>query len=429
MKCLKKAEQALRASEERLRTSQEWLAAILGSAMDAIITLDADQRILVFNAAAEKVFGCAATEAIGHPLDRFIPSRFREVHGGHIQHFGSAGTTSRSMHSPGTFYGLRANGEEFPVDATISQVAIGGEKLYTVILRDITQRKQAEASLIRSEKLAATGRLAATIAHEINNPLEAMSNLVYLLGRSITDASTREYVDLMEKQIQTISRITTQTLKFHRENGRPAEFALSALVAELLQFYEPMTKKNGVTVAMRLDSEARVFGFSGEIRQVLSNLLLNALEATPQGGRVMVHVYEATDWRNTARRNCLVSISDTGMGIDSQHRSRIFEPFFTTKGEDGTGLGLWVSMGIVNRAGGCIRVRSTQRPGSSGTCFSILLPTKASLPENCGRRRYETTPPTEPASVEATETKNRCQSVEGPKVCFADRRIRQAPTN
>jgi len=264
------------------------------------------------------------------------------------------------------------------------------EKGFFVAIFDvITERKRAEKALIRTEKLAVTGRLAATMAHEINNPLEAMTNLVYLLGQSITDASTREYVDIIEKQLQTISRITSQTLKFHRESVRPAEFDLAGLIGELVEFYQPKAKQHGVTVVKRFDTEAKVLGFSGEIRQVISNLLLNAIEATPQDGQVILHLYESSDRRGGNRRGYRVSIADTGIGIEAQHLSRIFEPFFTTKGENGTGLGLWVSLGIINRAGGFIRVWSTRRPGRSGTCFSIFLPADLSVAEMTGRRRYE----------------------------------------
>ena len=366
-------------AETELSTSKERLAAIIESAMDAIVTLDADQHIVVFNKAAETIFHCPAAEVIGQPLDRFIPARFREAHRRHIQHFGSTGNSSRSMYSLDTLYGLRANGEEFPLEATISLVTIGGDKLYTVILRDITQRKQAEQeilrgkellekfveyapaslamfdrnmryvmasnrwlkdtgidrqtvvgishyevfpdlpehwkeahrrglagerlmaeenwqaldnkthtirweihpwggpgnevggiiifldditerkqtedALMRSEKLAAVGRLSATIAHEINNPLEAVTNLVYLLGQSVTEASAREYVDLLDKQVRMLSRLATQTLRFHRDSGRPTEFKLAELIGELLELYGPKAKKHGVTLAGRFDAE------------------------------------------------------------------------------------------------------------------------------------------------------------------------------
>jgi PAS domain S-box-containing protein len=267
------------------------------------------------------------------------------------------------------------------------------ESQVLVTIQDITDRKQSEQALMRAEKLAATGRLAATIAHEINNPLEAMTNLVYLTGRSVTDASTREYLDLMEKQLQTISRITNQTLKFHRESGQPAEFRLSELIGELVDFYESKAKQHSVTVVKRVETEGKIVGFSGEIRQVISNLILNALEATPENGRVTVHLYRATDWRSN-QHGYRVSIADTGTGIDSQHRARIFEPFFTTKGDKGTGLGLWVSIGIISRAGGSLRVWSTRQPGRSGTCFSVFLPAEVPPPVTSGQRRYETVPVT-----------------------------------
>jgi signal transduction histidine kinase len=268
-----------------------------------------------------------------------------------------------------------------------------GKGFIVVIFDVITERKRAEEALIRTEKLAVTGRLAATMAHEINNPLAAMTNIVYLLGQSLTEGANREYVDILEKQLRTISRITNQTLKFHRQLGRPAQFDLAELIGELVDFYQAKATEHGVTLVKRWDGEAWIMGFSGEIRQVISNLLLNAIEATPENGRVTLHLYESVDWHNGNRRGYRVSVADTGVGIDAQHRSSIFEPFFTTKGENGTGLGLWVSTGIVNRAGGHMRVRSTQRPGRSGTCFSIFFPAEMPVTEIPERRRYESPRP------------------------------------
>ena len=204
-------------AEEALRQGEERLAAIIGSAMDAFITVDKDQRIIVFNAAAEKIFGCPVVDAIGQTLDRFIPERFREAHHSHVQRFGSNGATSRTMYSPGTLYGRRANGEEFPLEATISQATIGGEKLYTVILRDITQRKQTEAALMRSEKLATVGRLAATVAHEVNNPLEAVANLLYLAEQNPSlDEAAREHLRMAEAEVTRAAHIVKQTLGFSK---------------------------------------------------------------------------------------------------------------------------------------------------------------------------------------------------------------------
>ncbi len=168
------------AAEAKLRAEQDKLSGIIASAMDAIITVSVDQRITVFNHAAEVIFRRSAESAIGHSLDEFIPSRFRQEHRTHVAEFGEGGVTARSMYRPGNLYGLRSDGEEFPIEASISQIEVEGKKLFTVILRDISERRRIEETLRHSEKLAAVGSLAATIAHEINNPLECLTNLLYL---------------------------------------------------------------------------------------------------------------------------------------------------------------------------------------------------------------------------------------------------------
>jgi signal transduction histidine kinase len=271
--------------------------------------------------------------------------------------------------------------QELIFQLSTGKLGLHGKAHVLVTLHDITGRKQAEQALIRTERLATTGKLAAGIAHEINNPLGAMTDMLYLMRQASTDAGTRERVDLMENQVQEISRITNQTLTCHREYQERAEFGLAELLRELLQLYKAETKRNGLTLVHRLDCEAKLMGSVGEIRQVVSNLLLNAIEATPQGGRVAVRLTDSNDWLHPERRGFRITIADTGHGIDMQHRSRLFEPFFTTKGENGTGLGLWISTDIIKRAGGSIRVWSTPRPGRSGTCFSIFLPAHAPLPE------------------------------------------------
>ena len=262
------------------------------------------------------------------------------------------------------------------------KLSLRGRAHVLVTLQDVTARRQAEEALIRTEGLATSGKLAASIAHEINNPLGAMTDMLYLMRQSSTDEGTRQCADLLENQVQAISRIANQTLRLHRECSPPAEFGLAELLRELLQLYETETRRNGLTLVQRIDSEARVVGSAGEIRQVISNLLLNAIEATPRGGRVEVRLSASADWQNPERRGFRVTIADTCSGIDLKHRGRIFEPFFTTKGENGTGLGLWISAEIVKRAGGSIRVWSTPRPERSGTCFSIFLPAHREQPEN-----------------------------------------------
>jgi signal transduction histidine kinase len=237
----------------------------------------------------------------------------------------------------------------------------------------------AHQALLNSEKLAVTARLAATMAHEINNPLAAITNLTFLLAPLQTSPEAQHYITTLEEQVRGLSRIATQMLKFHRDNNQPSGFRLDATLREVLDFYQPEAAKRGVVVKEKIETEGVVVGFKGEIVQVLTNLLLNAIEATSAGGQVNVHLYPAPAWlcRERNRSGFCLSIADTGKGIDPQDRSRIFEPFFTTKPDKGTGLGLWVCEGIINRVAGTIRVWSARRPGRSGTCFWLFLPAQA----------------------------------------------------
>jgi signal transduction histidine kinase len=271
-----------------------------------------------------------------------------------------------------------------------NELAEVAEKLTARLQQEINERKRMEQALIRSEKLAITARLAATMAHEINNPLEVMTNLVFLLSTMQTSPEAQAYVAALEEQLKGLSRISTQMLKFHRDLNRPAEFKLSEVLREVLEFYRSQAEQQGIVFSQRVETEGTIAGFKGEIAQVVTNLLLNALAATPAGGKVMVHLYSAPHWLCEVHhhRGYCLTIADTGSGIDPQHRARIFEPFFTTKGEKGTGLGLWLCAGIIDRVGGTIRVWSTRRPGRSGTCFSIFLPSEEAIATPL-RRRYE----------------------------------------
>jgi two-component system CheB/CheR fusion protein len=350
----------------------------LESAANAIVITDSQGAILWINPAFTEMTGYTAGEVLGR-TPRVLASGQHEP-----QFYANMWATILSgsvWH--GEVVNRRKNGSLYVEEMTITPVrSERGEISHFIAIKvDVSERKRSEQALIRSEKLAATGRLAATIAHEINNPLEAMTNLLYLIGPAVTEPAAREYYDLMKKQLQAVSRIASQTLNFHRENSRPANFSLSEVISESLEFYQPKARKHGVAISGRLETGAVLVGFSGEIRQVVSNLLLNAIEATPAGGSIIIHLRESCDWRNPARRGFRITVLDTGCGIDPLHRARIFE--------QGTGLGLWVSFGIVQRAGGSMRVWSARRPGRTGTCFSVFLPTEVPAAAGPARRRYE----------------------------------------
>jgi len=363
-------------AEEALRSSQAKLQSIVGSAMDAVISIDRHQRIVLFNQAAEAVFQCPASEALGSTLDRFIPKLLREAHREHVRRFGVEGVSQRSMTSPAILAGVRTNGEEFPIEATISQVQADGERLYTVILRDITGRKQAEQALLRSEKLASVGRMAATIAHEINNPLAATTNALFIaMSQKDLPEAARHYMEAADSELRRIAHITRQSLGFYREFNAPALTSVRAVLESAVDLLKSKIKSKQAVIEKEWDEDVEVIAVAGELRQVFSNLLANSLDAIEQKGTIKLRVSASKAPKNG--HNCVrVTIADNGYGIPASSREHLFEPFFTTKGAIGTGLGLWVSKQIIDKHEGTIRVRSTVTGSHTGTVFSLLLPAK-----------------------------------------------------
>jgi PAS domain S-box-containing protein len=250
---------------------------------------------------------------------------------------------------------------------------------FTGVVLDITERKLAEQALLRTEKLAAVGRLASSIAHEINNPLEAITNLLYLARASQDPEQAREYLALADTELRRASAITTQTLRFHKQSTRPSHVTCEDLISSALSFLRSRIVNAGITIEKRKRATRPILCFDGEIRQVVSNLIINAVDAMhPNGGRLIIRSREGQD-SATQRPGLILTVADTGSGMSRETLSKIFEPFYTTKGIAGTGLGLWISKEIVERHHGRINVRSSQRPGHTGTVFTIFLPFEAAI--------------------------------------------------
>lgn len=366
-----------------VQASAEQFEAIINSAMDAIISLDARQQVVLFNRAAEELFGCPAKEAFGRPLDRFLPEQFREAHREHIERFGKTGVTLRSMHSPATLKGVRSDGKQFPVEATISQVGEGDQKRYTVILRDITQRKRTEHALILSEKLASLGRLSAAVVHEINNPLEALKNLVYLIMSNPFNAEmVREYAELADAEVSHIADITRQVLGMTRGGEAHSHFHVKEVLDTVMMLARRRAGEKGAVLQKEYRQDPEVWGVASEIRQVFWNLLVNAIDTIYIGGLIRVRISGFRDPCDE-RRGVRISFADNGVGIDAYGLTRLFEPFYTTK-INGNGLGLWVAKQIVDKHGGWIRVRSRCGGLHTGTVFSVFLPaeTHSRMDEN-----------------------------------------------
>jgi len=239
---------------------------------------------------------------------------------------------------------------------------------------DVTDARRSEQILLQSEKLNAVGRLASSIAHEINNPLEAVTNLIYLARNAAVNPDAINFLTTAEIELRRVSAIANQTLQFHRQSTKPVPVTAASLIDSTLPLYQGRLTNAHVKVERRDRARRPVTCLDGEIRQVLSNLVGNAIDAMSEGDRrLLIRSRESTDWR-TGRSGVTLTIADTGSGMSADTIPRIFEPFFTTKGTKGTGLGLWISREIVERHQGSLRVKSRQSPHSSGTVFTLFLP-------------------------------------------------------
>ena len=239
---------------------------------------------------------------------------------------------------------------------------------------EITNQKKAESALIQSEKLAAVGRLASSISHEINNPLEAITNLLYLIAmdKKLPD-DLKGFVNMAQSELSRVSQIATQTLRFHRQAVAPTNVTAQELISAVARLYTGRLANSHIKVDARYNTQTQILCFENDIRQVLNNLMANAIDAMRKGGRLIIRAHDA---HSNGIHGVRITIADTGHGMSAATAARIFEPFFTTKDLNGTGLGLWISAGIVERHQGHLRVRSSESATRHGTIFSLFLPCK-----------------------------------------------------
>ena len=346
-----------------LKSTADQLDRVLGTTSDAIFSLDRAFRFTFINPRAYQVMG-HGPEILGSVLWETFPGT---VYNGspYVEHY------SRAMHEqiPGSFEAYYPE----PLNVWLYITAHPTEEGITVFFRDITDQKKREKVLIRTEKLAAVGRMAAAISHEINNPLEAITNLLYLARREQDSSKLHAYLDDADRELRRVGNIVNQSLRFHRQASNPTEVTCVDLFSTVLSMYESRLSNARIKVEKRKRAGRPVAVYEGDIRQVLNNLVANALDAMPGGGRLLVRSRDATDWP-TGRRGLVLTVADTGSGIDPDNKEHLFEPFFTTKGIGGSGLGLWVSSEIVQRHGGRLQVRSKCGTTQHGTVFTIFLP-------------------------------------------------------
>lgn len=369
-------------SETAVRESQSWLAGVIASAMDAIIAIDEDQRIVLFNRAAEHVFRCEAADVLGEPIDQLIPERFRDAHREHVRRFGEGGITMRRMGRLQPLSGLRADGEEFPIEASISHAEFGGKRIYTVILRDISERTKLQEQLLHSQKLLSVGRLAGGIAHDFNNVLTAIFGYLELI-RQHPDATEpiRAALDSIRDASQKAADLTAKLLAFARKQViEPRVVDLNQLVRGVIGMLSRLLGEHIEIVHREDPSLPHVRVDPGQFEHVLVNLAVNARDAMPHGGKFILETatVEIDDEFTRIRPEmkpgtyAMLAVSDTGIGMDPVTLEHCFEPFFTTKDRGkGTGLGLASCHGIVSQARGHIWVYSEL---GRGTSFKIHLP-------------------------------------------------------
>src|SRR5580658_1772570 len=362
------------------RTTRE-MAAIVEYSCDAIYSSRPDGTITSWNRAAELLFGYTAEEAVGMPVARLAPpNRLDEVeHNWELLNRGGTVAPYRTER-------MRKDGTCRPVLLSVSPLRNARGEIVgaSAIARDISAEKQSEEAIRRSEKLATAGRLAASIAHEINNPLEAVINLLYLARHDSTNAV--EYLTQAEQEVGRVARLAQQTLGFVREASSPGSMDPAAIMDEILQLYSSKLQNRRIRVLRRYRNRCQINGYSGELRQLLANLLVNAVDAMADGGSLQVRVATGHNWSNgngNSSEGVRITVADNGSGIPRDHLQQIFEPFYSTKKETGTGLGLWVSRGIVQKHGGSIRVKSRaagrETGRATGTVFSIFIPQRQEI--------------------------------------------------
>jgi PAS domain S-box-containing protein len=341
-------------------------ADLLELATEAIFVRDMNGVLLFWNSGAEALYGWRRDEVLGKSVHQILQTRFPMGFSEVENELAQTGKWN------GNLIQFTRDGQEITV-ACRKALKAGGNAVLEII-RDITAQLKAEDALRKTERLAAMGRMAGIIAHEINNPLEAIINTFYLLrDHPSLDEEARYLAKLGDEELARVSHITRQTLGFYRESEHPVEVSIAVILDEILELQARRMEFSNITLDKQYRSKGTIWGFPVELRQVFLNLIGNAVQAMPDGGTLRLHVFESS-CRRYQRPEVCISICDTGTGIDPEDAKHLFEPFFTTKSTKGTGLGLWISKGIVQKYGGAIRFRSASLTGRNITCFQVRLP-------------------------------------------------------
>jgi PAS domain S-box-containing protein len=362
-----------RSFEKQLHQSRldaEQLSEVIHRSSDGIITLLPTGAVRNWNNGAVELFGYTAAEASGQFLSNLLfledyQDRFSQALVGLGQGREFSGE-SVGIHKDGTQI-------EVSIKLTPHMEAPGTLVAFSAIIRDITLQKLAERALLQSEKLASVGRLASSIAHEINNPLAAVTNLLYILDLKVQEPELKALIQSAQDELVRVSQITTHTLRFHRQSTSPTDLDIRQMFEAVISLYRARLRNSSIVARVERCDPKTLFCHEGELRQVVLNIVGNAVDAMKSGGELVFRCTE-TVIQKTGEAGVRITIADSGTGMETETMAKIFEPFFSTKGIGGTGLGLWVTKDLVEKNGGTIRVRSIKNGRSHGTVFWLFFP-------------------------------------------------------
>jgi PAS domain S-box-containing protein len=369
---------------EELFQSEQHLRTTLASIGDGVIACDAEGRVQMMNPVAQQLTGWTESEARNLPLDQVfhivnettrLPVENPVVKVQRLQRIVTIGNHTTLLRKDGSE--LSVNDSGAPIRNATGQITG-----IVMVFRDITLELKTRAALLANEKLAVAGRLAATIAHEIHNPLDSVANILYLLQHESKEEESKQFLQMAQRELARVTQISRAMLSLYRESKAPVRINLKEMLDDLLMLMQRRFQILGVTVSADLPPQIAVEGFPAELRQVFTNLITNAAEAAGQGGAVAVRITPQTADAASSpalEDGAIVEITDNGPGIPPQDRDRLFQPFFTTKGERGTGLGLWVSQGIIRKHAGSIDLASRTDGPDHGTTARVFLAAKPIL--------------------------------------------------
>jgi len=373
-------------SEQRLRT-------MLTSIGEGIIVCDRHGKVEILNTVAEQLTGWTLAAAVNEPIDSIF--HLVNEHTRETLDSPTASFPQLPLHPKAHDGDLFANhpilisrdGSEIPIEESEAPITDREGKLAGVVIvfRDISEQRRAQTALLATEKLAVAGRLAATLAHEIHNPLDSVSNLIYLMQNNPSPEENAQFLDLASKELARVSQISRAMLGMYRESKEPVAVNVQEMLESILLLLDVQMRYAQLNLHTDFAPGATATGYPAELRQVFINLLTNAAEASQRGGTIEVRTEIIVERRRFPRAESrpagvVITITDTGEGIRAETLPRLFQPFFTTKGEQGTGLGLWVSQGIVQKNGGNITLTSRTDPDNHGTTATVFLPSGTAVP-------------------------------------------------